>query len=179
MYKLVKLAHLINGDNMKKRILLLISIFIFIIVGCELNNNPTSKIEELLGKYQGLDKNIEYNENNLINTKNLSKDIIDEYKEIIKKQYRNLVYEIKEETIDGENAIVTVEIEVLDYKKVLDKNDITNITVEEHKQIIKELKKEKDKITYTIDFTTTKDKNGNWHINPLTEEQKQKLLGNY
>ena len=38
----------------------IISIFIFLLllVGCSLSNSPTSKVEDLLTKYQTLDKDI-------------------------------------------------------------------------------------------------------------------------
>ena len=35
-----------------------------------------------------------------------------DYKELMKKQYQNLTYTIKDEEVDGNNAIVKVEIEV-------------------------------------------------------------------
>ena len=41
------------------------------------------------------------------------------YKELMKKQYKDLTYTIKEELIDGNNATVTVEIEVYDYNKAI------------------------------------------------------------
>ena len=163
-----------------KKIILLLCVCLFIITGCELNNNPTSKTEELLGNYQGLDKNITYNEQDLINEEVDNNEIKEQYIKIIKKQYRNLEYEIKEETIDGDRATITTEIEVVDYKKVL--NQYINNTVKTdtiHKEIIKKLNNAKEKVTYTIDFTVTKDKKGNWEMDNLTKEQKEKLLGIY
>lgn len=144
------------------------------ITGCNLNNNPTSKVEELLGKYQGLDKEITYDYTSLTNDSSLSKELIEKYKDVIKKQYRNMTYEVKEETIDGNTATITTEIEVINYKKVLEESKESN-----HETIIKELNHTKNKTTYTIDFTVTKTKKGKWIIDPITEEQKLKLLGIY
>ena len=70
---------------MKKYIITLTFIVILIITGCELNNNPTSKVEELLGKYQGLDKEINYDYNSLSNNNAMTKEQTKKYKEIIKK----------------------------------------------------------------------------------------------
>ena len=159
---------------MKKYIITLTFIVILIITGCELNNNPTSKVEELLGKYQGLDKEINYDYNSLSNNNAMTKEQTKKYKELIKKQYRNMNYEIKEETIDGDSATITTEVEVLDYKKVLEEKKNSS-----HEEIINELNRTKNKTTYTIDFTVTKDEKGKWHIDPLTEEQRLKLLGAY
>ena len=132
------------------------------ITGCNLNNNPTSKVEELLGKYQGLDKEITYDYTSLTNDSSLSKELIEKYEEV------------KEETIDGNTATITTEIEVINYKKVLEESKESN-----HETIIKELNHTKNKTTYTIDFTVTKTKKGKWIIDPITEEQKLKLLGIY
>ncbi len=67
-------------------------ILIILLISCSLNNTPTSKIEELMGKYQSLNKDIEINYNYL-GLENNKKEI----KELIKKQYKNMTFEIKEE----------------------------------------------------------------------------------
>ena len=156
---------------------ILIIIVLLTLIGCALNNTPTSKVEELLGKYQGL--KVEYNYQDLVQNDSIPKEIKNKYKEIIKKQYQSLTYEVKEETIDGNNATVTTEIEVLNYKEILDTYDINAINDKKiHKEIIEKLNKTKDKTVYTIDFTITKS-NSNWKLNPITEEQQRKLLGIY
>lgn len=101
---------------MKKKILMIILCFV-VLVGCELSNNPTSKTEAFLLDYQMLKDNISINYTDLIEDTNVSTDIKEGYKDLIKKQYRNLSYEIKEEIIDGDIATVTTEIKVMDYKK--------------------------------------------------------------
>ena len=142
-------------------------ILIILLISCSLNNTPTSKIEELMGKYQSLNKDIEINYNYL-GLENNKKEI----KELIKKQYKNMTFEIKEEKIDGDYATVTTEIEVLNYKNIL--NNYTN-----EEEIINNLKKVKDTIVYTIEFTLTKNNKGKWELDDLNEEQKNKLLGIY
>ena len=103
---------------MKKFILIIISIIV-IITGCSLSNNPNSKTEELLGKYQGLDDSIIISPSVLANDNNLNNDLEKKYSNIIKKQYQNMSYEIKDTKIDGNKAVVTTEIEVMNYKKVI------------------------------------------------------------
>ncbi|MBQ6495473.1 MAG: hypothetical protein IJI49_05680 [Bacilli bacterium] len=146
---------------MKKLLILLL----LLLIGCSLSNTPTSKIEELLNKYQSLNKEIEI-DTNIINN---NREYENEIKEIIKKQYKNMSYEIKDEEIDGKTATVVVEIEVYNYKDILDREAETN-------KIIKELKETKNKITYTIEFKLFKEKD-NWIIEELTDEQNNKLLG--
>ncbi len=152
---------------MKK--IIYIFIVIILLTACNLNNTPTSKVEELLSKYQSLNKQLEINTNefsNIITIENINNEDIDE---LIEKQNKNMTYEIKNEEIDGDNATVTTEIEVYNYKDVINNNN--------NKDIIKELNKTKERITYTIDFTLTKNEKEKWKLDELTEEQKYKLLG--
>ena len=93
-----------------------------LLCGCnDLSNTPTKKTEEFLKKYQSLDSSVLTDLDNVLNedtTLNESQKVM--YEDIMKKHYQNLAYEIKEETIDGDEAVVTVEISVTDFKKVLD-----------------------------------------------------------
>ena len=151
--------------------------FLFL-VGCDLANTPTAQVEEYLSKYQRLDNEISLDESFLIEEKDLDVSLKTKYQELLKKQYRNLSYEIKEEIIDGDNATVTTSIEVIDYKDILNKYSKNEYTTEKyHELIIKDLKDAKNKVTYTIDFTLTKDNKDNWHIDNLTNEIKEKMLG--
>ena len=160
---------------MKK--ILYILVLTILLAGCNLGNTPTAKTEDLLTRYQSLDKSIKISSNDLIKENNLSEKYIQEYEKLIKKQYENLSYEVKEEVIDGDSATVTTEIEVLDYKDILTKYNIDINTDEYHNKLIKELKKTNKKITYTIDFTLTKNDKDKWELDELTIEQKDKLLG--
>ena len=85
---------------------------------------------------------------------------------------------MKEEIIDGNTATITTSIKVKDFKKIINNYNKNEYTTEEyHNLIIDDLKDAKDKVTYTIDFTLIKDSEGNWNIDDLTNEMKEKLLG--
>ena len=60
----------------------IISIFIFLLllVGCSLSNSPTSKVEDLLTKYQTLDKDIVNGINSIIEEENFTSIQKDRYK---------------------------------------------------------------------------------------------------
>ena len=124
-----------------KKILLII---ILLATACNLNNTPTSKIEELFSKYQSLNKEIKIDYKDLVGNKDISEEHQKKIEKLIKKQYQNLSYEIKEEAIDGDTATVTAEIEVLNYKDKI--NEYINNN-DHNKDIINELKKEKEKTT--------------------------------
>lgn len=165
----------------------IISIFIFLIllVGCSLSNSPTSLVEELLSKYQRFDSDIESGISNVLDDENLTSTQKERYKKLLENQYRNLSYEIKDERIDGEEAIISTEIKVINYKKAI--NDTYNYyqgkndyTLEEYNDTkLDNLEKEKEKVTYTIDFDVKKDKDGNWKISSLSNETIKKIQGMY
>ncbi|MBE6141162.1 MAG: hypothetical protein E7172_06540 [Firmicutes bacterium] len=166
----------------KKLLLFALPILFIILVGCEMANTPTSKVEDLFTKYQKLDTDIDNGINNILDEQNLSESQKERYRKILEKQYKNLTYQIKEETIDGDNAIVTAEIEVTDLKKsleglVFDSTIYTKETFDEER--LNRLEKAKDKVKYTLDLTLTRGTNDEWKLNALTNEQIKKIQGMY
>ena len=121
-YKSKILVKDINGDTMKK--ISILFIFLFLLIGCSLSNTPTSQVEDLLTKYQTLDSDIETGINNILDSENLTISQRERYRKLIESQYKNIAYEIKDETIDGDNATVTVEVELLDYKKAINETNL-------------------------------------------------------
>ena len=108
---------------MKK--LAILSFFCLLLVGCaDMMNTPTKRVEEFLGKYQIMDREvIEQLEHTIEKDQTLSEEQKKSYQALMEKQYQNLSYKIKEETIDGNQATVTVEIQVFDYQNALTKAD--------------------------------------------------------
>ena len=103
----------------------LIIIPIISLTACHLANTPTSIVEDYLTKYQKLDKEVEKEINDVVENSTVDDSEKERYKKIIKKGYQNLTYKIKDEKIDGNLATVEVQIEVLDYKKIVNNSDIT------------------------------------------------------
>ena len=166
---------------MKKKIILFI-IPLLLLVGCELGNTPTSTVENLLTKYQKLDSDIDSGIDSILIEQNMLDEQKERYRALIEKQYKNLSYEIKEELIDGNNATVLVEIEVIDYKKaindlVFDNSIYTKETYDNEK--LNRLENANDKITYTIEFNLSKDNDDKWRLNALNNEEIKKIQGMY
>lgn len=165
----------------------IVSLFIFLLllVGCSLSNSPTSRVEDLLNKYQKLDSDISSGINDVLKEENLNDTQKDRYRKVIEKQYKGLTYQIKDERIDGDTAIISTEIEVMDYKKVINETNsyyqsINDYTVEDYNNTkLDKLEKAKDKVKYTIDFEVKKDKNGNWKLSSLSNEAIKKIQGMY
>lgn len=167
---------------MKKKLLLVVLPILFLVVGCTMANTPTSKVEDLFTKYQKLDADIDTNISSVLEEQNISDAQKERYRKILEDQYKNLTYQIKEEVIDGDTATVTTEIEVLDFKRaindlVFDSNIYTKETYDEEK--LNRLEQAKDKVKYTLDLRLTKDDDGNWRLNALTNEELKKIQGMY
>lgn len=176
-----------------KKIITLLSIIL--LTGCttlDISNTPTKKVEEFLNKYQILDEEILNELDNVIEKKTkLNSENKEEYRNLIKKQYKDMQYTIKEETIDGDEAKVTAQIIVKDFTKII--NDAENYKRENMKEfyenntyndnlykkyLLDKLKDAKDRVTYTLDFTLKKE-NTKWRLDPITEEIEDKILGIY
>lgn len=168
---------------MKK--ILSLFIFLLLLVGCSLSNSPTSKVEDLLTKYQMLDKDIKSGIEEVVIEETLTSNQKERYRKIIEKQYKNLTYQVKEEKIDGDTSTITTEIEVIDYKKAINEaiskyQGKTDYTIEEYNNTkLDALEKAKEKVKYTIEFEVKKDNNGNWKLSSLSNETIKKIQGMY
>lgn len=178
------------------RKVLLVIVALFLVVGCgNMMNTPTKKVEEFLGKYQTQDKEVLAQLDDVIkDAGNFNEDQKEKYRDLMKKQYQNLSYKIKDETEDGDNATVQVEIEVYDYGKAISESEtylttnrsefVTDVekdivdTVKFLDYKIKQMTDVKDKVKYTINFTLTKI-NDEWKLDNISDIDRQKLHGLY
>ena len=170
---------------MKKFLILLLTSLM--LAGCsmaeDLDNTPTKKVENYLNKYQEMDEDVIGDLDDIIDFGN---DNNDEYKDIIKSNYQKMTYKVKNEEIDGDNAVVTVEIDVIDYTKGLDEidnyynenSDEFNDDNSFDKYRLDKFKEIKDKTTYTIDFTLTRI-NKKWNLDNPTSDIRNKISGMY
>ena len=166
---------------MKKRLLFLV-VPVFFLLACTVSNTPTSKVEALLSKYQKVDNEIKTEIETMLEEQNLTETQKERYKKILEKQYKNLTYQIKDEQVDGDIALVTVEIEVLDLKNsidnlVFDTSVYTKQAYDEEK--LNRLESVKNKVKYTMELTVEKDEQGTWKIKNLTNDKIKKIQGMY
>lgn len=178
-----------------KKLLLLVTSFILIVIlsGCEMGNTPTKKVENFLDNYRNLSTDVTTQLDDILEDDLEMNDTQrTTYKDLLKKQYQDLTYEIKDETVDGDVATVTVEIEVYDfYKATNDATDYYEQTPDEftdddgnilnNKFIdfkLDNLTDVKDRVKYTIDFTLSK-VNNDWVLNEIDETTRLKIHGLY
>lgn len=169
---------------------------LMIFTGCEndLMNTPTKRVETLMTNYITLDEEVLRDlDETLLTETVMTLDQKDKYRDILKRQYQHLSYEIKDETIDGDNATVSVEIEVYDYNKVINEantylNDNPNEFIQEDNNItdisrfndykLNMLENTKDKVTYTLNLTLSKE-DDQWVLDDLTDTEISKIHGMY
>ena len=182
---------------MKK--IFIIMAFLIIVGGCSLNmdkinNTPTKKVEEYLTNYQKLNEGV-IDDLDLVVEKetSFSKNQKELYKNIMKRNFQNMSYKVKDETVNGDNAMVEVEITVYDYYKVIKLSDnyLQNNTdefissdgnIDNNKFIdykLSKMKNSTDKVKYTIYFNLTKDENSTWKMDEVSEFDEEKILGIY
>jgi uncharacterized protein YcfL len=166
----------------------------FLLAGCTFGKaTPTQEVEVFFSKYQTLDTVVISQLNNMVDADaTLSATQKTNYKEAIKRQYRDLSYEVKDEKIDGNKATVTVEIEVYDLHKTLKTAeqylaDHSNLftsgdgSFDNNKYLdyrISQMSKEKEKIKYTLNLSLTKSDKG-WILDDLSSIDREKIHGLY
>ncbi len=167
---------------------------VLILVGCtDLSNTPNKRVEEFLKKYQMLDSDVINDLDNVIAKEtDFTTSQAYAYRDIMKKQYQSLSYEIKEDTIDGDSAFVTVEITVYDLRSALiEAENYLNTHMEEfvlengdysvakyNDYRLEKLKQVKDKVQYTIYFNLTK-VNKKWQLDEIDQITYDKINGIY
>ncbi|MBR2840898.1 MAG: lipoprotein [Bacilli bacterium] len=171
---------------MKK--LLYVAVLLFILTGCgNMNNTPTKKVEELLNKYQTNDIDVVSDLSDvLMGEYNMTDDERNDYASFMKKHYQDMVYKIKDETINGDNATVEAEITVRNYADVVNQaNDYRSSNPDKFDEDnsfssyrLKKMKDVSDTQTYTLTFNLTKDKD-EWKVSPLSSDDESMLNGLY
>lgn len=173
----------------------LVLVFMFLLMGCEINltNTPTKQVEKFLINYQTLNKKVVNKlENEIEEDVSLTNDQQEKYLDFWKKHYQGLNYTIKDQTENGDEAIVIAEIEVNDYSKIISESSayLSN-NPEEFVDIygeydltkfndykLEQLLKAKERVTYTLEFKVKKE-NKKWKLENLSEEDYSKLSGMY
>lgn len=176
---------------MKRKRLIIVLLLLICLTGCAFGSSPKSRVENLLNKYQMNASDVKSELDDFLNTLSIDTDFKEDYRKVYEKQYSDLKYKIKDETIDGDKATVKAEIEVYDYYKA--ENDASSYIAANPNEFnedgvysvkkgleykIKQYTNSSDRVTYTIDFTLTKN-NNKWTIDPLTDDELAKLHGTY
>ncbi len=175
---------------MKKIIIFIVSLFM--VVGCSCSNDlAADAVEKYLNDYKGLSDSVLTGIDKLVENEDLNDKQEDTYKEVLKKQYRNLSYTIENESYDGDNANVTVKITVYDLHKIEKETQeylntheeefLTNGVYDAEKYLdykLEKMKETEDTTSYNIIIRTIK-VDGKWQVEQPDEETLEKIHGIY
>ncbi len=119
---------------------IVIALLVVLMSACTLGKavTPKQKVSEFLDKYKNQNTDIIAQLDETIDSEITDSDQKERYKTLMLNQYKNMEYEIKDEIVEDDNAVVEVEITVYDYASSL-KN--SNTYLNEH---LDEFKKDSD-----------------------------------
>ena len=172
-----------------------------------MSNTPTKRVEAFLDDYASGNNTVLKQLKEMVDSDAMMNDAQrTTYSDIMKKQYKDMTYDIKDETINGDEATVTAEIEVYDYYKANQESqeyfnnnrdefkeennsegsgeesqEATTDTISNTKYIdyrLTQLQNVNDRVKYTIDFTLKK-VDDKWKLNELDDATRQKIHGLY
>ena len=190
-----------NNSNVRmvamKKILkvMLVLVFAITLAGCScMQKTAKDRVEEFLDQYRNLSANVLGDLDEVIDAETtLSEEQKEKYRDVLKKQYSDLKYEITNEEYDGDTAVVEAKITVYDLYKAQkdastylennrDEFNDENGSYDSSKFMdyrLEEMQNMNDTVEYTINFNLTKDDDGNWQISELSKEDLEKIHGIY
>ena len=178
-----------------KKIIVCFVLFLssFLLIGCGEEMTPRQAVRDYLEGYVTLDDNIVNQLNEYVDTnEELTKDQKVVYKEILRKQYSSLTYEIKSEDVNDNEATVKVKINVKDLYKIQKE---TNEYYNNNKELFNDedgvydvvkfvdyqldkMKAAMDTVDYEIELKVVKT-DDDWDVTQLSTENLEKIHGIY
>lgn len=164
-----------------------------LLIGCGEEMTPTQAVRDYLEGYVTLDDTVVNQLNDYVNdNEDLTKEQKDTYKEILRKQYSSLTYDIKNEKTEDNIAYVTVKINVKNLYKIQKE---TNEYYENNKDefndedgvydVVRFVDYQMDKMkaaTETIDYELelkVVKSDGDWDVTQLSTSDLEKIHGIY
>ena len=172
--------------------ILLVLVCLLGIVGCACSNDKAADaVEKYLNDYKGLSDNVLASIDEMVKQENLNEKEEDTYKDIIKRQYRDINYTIENEAYNGDTATVTVKITVYDLYKAQKQTSaylnehpeefLTDGVYDKNKYLdykLDEMKKMNETISYNI-VVKVKKVEGKWQVLQPEEDVLEKIHGIY
>ena len=179
-----------RGEQMKRIVIILSCVFL--LVGCAFTNSPKKAVDELFKKYQSLNEAV-LNDLELTSESSVlsGSEQRSEYMKAMKMQYSDLKYEITNEEINGDEAVVTAKISVYDFYKVQKQANeylnahmdefMTNNAFDNNKFMsykIKQMQETSERVEYTINIDLEKEDN-EWKADAFDRTTLEKIHGTY
>ena len=164
----------------------------FVTLGNHDFNYGKKYLKKYLDNYKNLDDKVLVDMKNVIDKENLNEENSKKYEDILKKQYTDLSYEITNEDYNGDEATITVKVNVYDLYKA--QKDATTYLAENPNEFkdedgkydaekfitykLDKMKETNEKTSYTIDFYVVNTSDG-WTVSSLSNSDIEKLHGIY
>lgn len=175
---------------MKK--LILVALMTLLFCGCSMTGTPSIKVSEYLSKFNSLDELVIQDMESTIQGENLSVENTTIYRNVLQRQYQDLKYDIVEESINGDNAVVIAKITVYDLhaskmnsETYMNEHqdeflDVDNMFDQENymKYRLENMLSTKDTVSHNISFNLTK-KDDEWVIDEIDRVTLEKIHGLY
>lgn len=166
--------------------------FLFLFSGCGEKMTVRSAVDDFFNRYHTLDAVIVDQLNSYVKGEDLNDSQEEVYKEILRREYTNLEYEIVGEEYVDEESIVHVKIWVYDlYKAQKNALDYFQEHMDEFKDEdgnydrekfmdykLEQMKNMNDKKEYELELRVVKEDNG-YRVKQLTNEELEKIHGIY
>ena len=170
-------------------------VFSLALVGCScMQMTARNRVEEFLDQYRNLSANVLGDLDEVVDAEtDLNEEQKEKYRDILKKQYSDLNYEIVNEEYDGDTAVVEAKITVYDLYKP--QKDATQYLNEHSEEFYDEnnnydlskfldykldlMQKNTDTISYTINFNVEKNEDGVWQVSDVSQNDLEKIHGIY
>lgn len=172
---------------------LLVCLICVSLAGCSMmKKTAKGAVEDFLNQYKSLSSNVLEDLDKVVDDEDLTDEQKEKYRDILKRQYEELKYEVQDEEYDGDKATVKTKITVIDYYKVqkdaskylqnnedkfLEDGVYSNKLYMDYK--LEQMDKAKDTKDYTINFKLQKNDKGNYEVIDLTNEDLEKIHGIY
>lgn len=178
---------------MKKILIVICAVLLFAGCSCSMNDNkPDEAVNTFFEKYRSKDDDIITQLKDTIENEGLKESAKEKYEDLMKKQYDQFAYVIKDTKEEKDAATVTVELTVLNYRSAILKaeeelksnpskfnDDSGNFSEEKYMDYkIEQMEKVTDTTTHTIELSLTK-KAGIWKVDELSGDDISKLHGLY
>ncbi len=177
-----------------KKILLIVLMGV-LLVGCSCSKSTArGAVEAFLDQYRNLSASVVGDMDDVVDAEeNLSDEQRDKYRDILRKQYTDLTYEIISEDYNDDVAIVETKITVYNLGKA--QNDANTYLNDHSEEFYDEfnnydlskfldykldlMQKNTDTISYTINFNVEKNADGVWQVTELSQSDLEKIHGIY
>ena len=152
----------------------------FFLIGCS-NNTAKDRVIYFLGEYQELSADVMASLEQRLDNEQWNNEQKEKYRQIMKRQYRDLKYNIMDERFNNGTQYIDVKIEVYDFYMAQESvnyyEDNTSKSYLDFK--LDAMMNTNDRIEYLLTFKLEKDDNNKYQIIDLQDSDIEKIHGIY